>query len=115
MLTYNYGKHEPMTPIPFRSCKHTILYDPPIEEFSVLYTTLAAKEEEVHEAIDGPSIFIATSGSGTVLAGAEALGFKEGAVFFIGAGTKVWFRADGDGLGIHRAFVEAPVDASSET
>ncbi|CAG8535970.1 17530_t:CDS:2 [Acaulospora colombiana] len=42
MLTYRYGNAESqiLTPIPYNNSKSSLLYDPPIEEFSVLLATL---------------------------------------------------------------------------
>lgn len=114
MLTYNYGPADSqiMPPTPFRATAHTLLYDPPIEEFSVLLTDLPAGAEEVHEAIDGPSIFLVTEGSGKVSWGAGGGGdavLGTGLVFFVGAGTEVKFESGEDGaLVLYRAFAEVP-------
>ncbi|KAG8889078.1 Mannose-6-phosphate isomerase [Tulasnella sp. 332] len=115
MLTYKWGPADSqiMPPTKFRSTSHTTLYDPPIDEFSVVLTDLGAETTEVHEPIDGPSIFIATKGDGT-LRWKESDGKeselrlqKAGFVFFIGAGVQVEFSAGHAGLTIYRAFVEA--------
>jgi len=111
MLTYNHGPADSqiMPPAPFRSTKHTTLYDPPIEEFSVLLTTLANGEDEVHEAINGPSIFLVTQGKGKITWSGQEEVLSEGLVFFVGAGTEVKFKSGNDaGLVLYRAFVEAP-------
>jgi mannose-6-phosphate isomerase len=111
MLTYNYGKHQPLFPTPFPGCKHSTLYNPPIEEFSVIVTSLEAEglEEEVRP-IDGPSILIVTRGSGMMYSGdglelKEEVNVKEGVVFFIGAATGIKFVSGPGGLAVHRAFV----------
>lgn len=98
MLTYNYGPSDrqlmrprPFVPLPTsksapaypkeakeeqqlakdaaaKSELPTLLYDPPIEEFSVLLTRLSKRsesnEEETQRPLQGPSILITTSGRG---------------------------------------------------
>lgn len=113
MLTYTYqpASQQLMPPRPFRSTKHTTLYDPPIEEFSVLLTHLKPGEDETHEAIDGPSIFIVTqAGKGTIKWGDAGVHEfkKDGEVFFVGAGQEIKFIATDSEVVIYRAFVEAP-------
>ncbi|KAG9038580.1 Mannose-6-phosphate isomerase [Tulasnella sp. JGI-2019a] len=115
MLTYNWGPADSqiMPPTRFRSTSHTTLYDPPIDEFSVALTDLGAETTEVHEPIDGPSIFIVTRGDGKVKwkesdgKEVEVNLEKAGAVFFIGAGVQVEFSSGSSGLTLYRAFVEA--------
>lgn len=115
MLTYTYepSSEQLLVPEPFRSTKHTSLYDPPIEEFSVLLTRLEPGQQETHEAIDGPSIFIVVEGDGSKVQtpGLETgnHAFEQpGEVFFVGAGTPLSFSAGEKGLILYRAFVEAP-------
>jgi mannose-6-phosphate isomerase len=43
---------------------NTICYDPPIPEFSILYTHLRESETEHQRGINGPSIAIVTKGRG---------------------------------------------------
>lgn len=91
----------------------TLLYDPPIEEFSVLMTRLAKDDaSELQRPLQGPSILIVTSGSGTLTSyppsgsKSEEKTFqlnKPGQVFFVGAQTKI--RLQGD-LVVFRSFVE---------
>jgi len=114
MLTYTYepASKQLMVPQPYRNSRYTTLYDPPIEEFAVLLTQLGPEEEEVHQAIDGPSILIVTSGRGFVQWGEESKHSqtfqKDGEVFFIGAGTELHFKSDASQLVMYRAFVEVP-------
>ncbi|KAG8772439.1 Mannose-6-phosphate isomerase [Serendipita sp. 397] len=88
----------------------TKLYDPPVEEFSVLHVSLRQDETEHHRAIDGPSIVIATSGKGEMVGAGDGVGsfnLEEGTVLFIGAGEEVvWKARSHDGLEIYRAFCE---------
>jgi mannose-6-phosphate isomerase len=94
----------------------SLLYDPPIEEFSVVMTTMRKGDAaETQRAINGPSILIITSGSGTLTSlpssesKAEERFFeltKPGQVFFIGAQTKIKLQAKDAELVTFRAFVE---------
>ncbi|KAG8825221.1 Mannose-6-phosphate isomerase [Serendipita sp. 399] len=93
-----------------RGIGKTKLYDPPVEEFSVLHISLRQDETEHHRAIDGPSIVIATRGKGEMVGSGDGVGafsLKEGSVLFIGAGEEVVWKARGsDGLEVYRAFCE---------
>ncbi|TFY83252.1 hypothetical protein EWM64_g756 [Hericium alpestre] len=100
-------------PAPFSrasSGQYTILYDPPIPEFSVLQTKLPKGKREQHKAIKGPSIAVVTAGKGVVTWGGDAKGeleIAEGNVFFIAAGADVELTAKGVTLVLYRAFVDA--------
>lgn len=110
MLTYTTASPDAqlMSPEPFRGLSNTLLYDPPIEEFSVLATTLKANSTERHTPIDGPSIVIVTDGKGTLdVGGGEESEVKDGSVWFVAAGQEVEFKSSGEGLVLYRAFVEA--------
>jgi len=110
MLTYSYGPSasQLMKPSLFKSCQHTTLYDPPIEEFSVLLTKLSPGEQDQHPPINGPSILIVTQGSGTIsVQGQEISPKHEGQVYFIAAGTPVKITAKQSDFVSYRAFVEA--------
>lgn len=108
MLTYRYGsaKSQLMTGSNFGT--HSLLYDPPIDEFSVVLTSLKANETEKHQGIKGPSIFIVTRGEGSLLG--ESLKtesdfpLQTGYVYFIGANVPVSFEAGQNGLEVYRAF-----------
>lgn len=99
MLTYSYApieeqKMEP-TEYPYASLNRTayssassvVLYDPPIEEFSVAKTDLNRPGAKVtFEGIIGPSIVICTRGKGKIsIDGAKTEEMEEGNVFFVGA------------------------------
>lgn len=114
----------------------SLLYDPPIEEFSVAVTRLRKGQSETQRPIDGPSILILTTGKGKLVAhrpaettsatqqqeGSSSNSSKSakveldmdkaGKVFFVGAGTKVELVASDDldeskeNLSVFRAFVE---------
>lgn len=113
MLTYTASppSDQILPPVGFRSTKHTTLYDPPIEEFSVLLTNLKSDEEEKFEAIDGPSILIFTELDKEVAVscdGKDIIVNRAGQVFFVGAGVEVSLKAQGGKMTAYRAFVEAP-------
>ncbi|GAA6016305.1 hypothetical protein JCM10207_000463 [Rhodosporidiobolus poonsookiae] len=115
MLTYTSSppSEQVLPPVSFRATKHTTLYDPPIDEFSVLLTDLKDGETESFAGIDGPSILIFTQLEG----GKDSARFKwgqgdevikrEGQVFFIGAGEEVSIEAKGGRVVAYRAYVEA--------
>ncbi|KAF8347487.1 mannose-6-phosphate isomerase [Amanita rubescens] len=113
-LTYSAAppsKHvvEPVS-FPDRSKSRTatsLLYDPPITEFSVIQIKLGSSEKETHRAIDGPSLFVVTTGEGKVTWGRdESLDLGLGDTVFIGASTPVEFISGGDGLVVYRSLVE---------
>lgn len=109
----------------------SLIYDPPIDEFSVVMTRLRAGQSELQRAIDGPSVIILTSGSGKIIShppedvanaaqteeakaaskSRELVMDKAGKVYFVGAGVEVEIVASdelgqGENLSIARAFVE---------
>ena len=104
MLTYNAGPGERqlLKPTPFGKDGKTLLYDPPIDEFSILKLDLRAGETSLHRLIDGPSICIVVQGRGK----AAAEDIRRGEVLFIPAGSSVEWTADKDGLVLYRAFCQ---------
>lgn len=103
MLTYSYSpiEEQKMTPTeyPYATLNLTsytshstiTLYDPPIEEFSVIKTDLkTAGAKATFEPINGPSIIICTGGVGTLKIGpAKTEEAREGYVFFVGADAEL--------------------------
>ncbi|WVF67813.1 mannose-6-phosphate isomerase, class I [Kwoniella sp. CBS 6097] len=122
MLTYDAspGEKQLLKPTKFESpssseeegSSKTELYDPPIEEFSVLRVELQSGEKTSHRAIDGPSITIVTKGKGVITSDSESneegskVDFTRGDVIFIGAGKEVTWAAEEE-VEVFRAFVEA--------
>ena len=106
MLTYNSAPadEQKMKPLKFKNCPYSTLYDPPIEEFSVVRTELNGQEEKM-DGIHGPSIIIVTSGNGSMSGVGKELELKEGSVWFIGAGDEITLKSKGK-MVTHRAFVE---------
>jgi mannose-6-phosphate isomerase len=97
-------------PLPFSAFGASTLYDPPIPEFSVVFTTLTPGQTEGHRAIDGPSIAIIASGKGKLQWHDDSLDVVRGETIFIGANTAIVLFAAGEEdekLEIYRAFVEA--------
>ncbi|KAG5651330.1 hypothetical protein H0H81_009083 [Sphagnurus paluster] len=110
-LTYNASapsKHF-VFPTVFSDSGASTLYDPPAPEFSVVQVRLTSGKEELHRAVDGPSVAIVTEGVGIVSWGSgERLDVGVGDVIFIGAGTQLTLTPTGDhGMVVYRAFVEA--------
>jgi len=110
MLTYETAPaaEQLLPPQPYRSSKHSLLYDPPIEEFCVLLTQLAESEEDAYGAIDGPSILIVTEGEGEIVAEGKTETIKKGQVWFIGADVDASFKGSKGSLVLYRAFAVAP-------
>ena len=83
----------------------TKVYAPPLSEFNMLVTTLEGGEKETVAAILGPSVMIATSGSGILVAGSQKLSLEEGYIFFVGQGVELEFESD-SGLEVYRAYAD---------
>ncbi|KAM0751288.1 mannose-6-phosphate isomerase [Meredithblackwellia eburnea MCA 4105] len=115
MLTYTSSppSSQILPPVPFKSTKHTTLYDPPIDEFSVLVTHLVnAGDREVFDGIEGPSIIIFTAlgRARVVVEGGreeDKTVEREGQVFFVAAGVKLEIVNLEGVVTAYRAFVEA--------
>jgi mannose-6-phosphate isomerase len=124
-LTYASGPpaQHAVQPAPFPPCvpadrvnTSTMLYDPPAPEFSVLRTTVRPGSVEKHRALDGPSIALVLAGRGLVRwtnGDGAALNVSFGHVFFVGAGTEVYFEVEAETVAgvaqelvVYRAFVE---------
>nr|POE54165.1 mannose-6-phosphate isomerase [Quercus suber] len=109
-LTFSpHSKDESMLPAQeYKGGKHgkTQLYSPPLSEFDMLATKLAAGENETLSAVSGPSILIATEGGASLKAGGKDYKLTEGGVFFIAHDQQIELEAGKDGLLMHTAFVE---------
>ncbi len=91
----------------YSSESSSLLYDPPIEEFSVVRTALnKSGAKATFEGLAGPSIVIATSGSGKISVGPKSEPLKEGYVYFVGATAELVIESDSDELVTFRAFCE---------
>ena len=119
MLTYSYApiseqKMHP-TDYPYVTLNSTayssgssaILYDPPIEEFSVVKTDLKKQgAKATFEAIEGPSIVICTKGQGKISVGPKVEDVNEGFVFFVGATAEAVLESTSVEFTTFRAFCE---------
>jgi mannose-6-phosphate isomerase len=119
MLTYSYApiseqKMEPvdypyvtMNATAYSSGSAATLYDPPIEEFSVVKTDLKKKgAKATFEQIAGPSIFICTSGNGKISVGPKVEDIKPGYVYFVGATAEVVLESEDTEFTTFKAFCE---------
>jgi mannose-6-phosphate isomerase len=109
MLTYNYApiSEQKMSPVPYpyatlsaaaySSNSSCLLYDPPIDEFSVVMTELKRKgAKTTFEGIAGPSIVLCTQGAGAISVGPKKEEVQWGQVFFVGAGAQVILESASD-------------------
>jgi len=119
MLTYSYAPIEEQKMSPsdypyvtlnasaYSSGSQAILYDPPIDEFSVVKTDLKKMgAKATFEQIAGPSIFICTSGEGKISVGPKVEEVKTGYVFFVGATAEVVLESQSDDFTTFKAFCE---------
>ena len=119
MLTYSYApiSEQKMSAVDYpyatfnkeaySSGSTAILYDPPIEEFSVVRTELKKLGAKiVFHPIEGPSILICTKGSGKISVGPKVQEIKEGYVFFIGATAEAVLESGEDNFTTFKAFCE---------
>lgn len=126
MLTYSYAPIEEQKMAPteypyvtlnrkgYSSGSSVLLYDPPIEEFSVARAVLRGPgAKATFEPLDGPSVLLCASGNGRISAGSGAKKIEEGYVFFVGAGTEIILEsdvADEKELVVFNAFCEVSND-----
>lgn len=108
MLTYNYApiEEQKMQPEDYAyvrldrtaySAGSTVtLYDPPIEEFSVVKTDLGGTGKATFEPLAGPSIVICTAGQGYISVGNKREEIDEGYVYFVGATAELVLEARGE-------------------
>jgi mannose-6-phosphate isomerase len=123
MLTYKYApideqKMEPsdypyatLNRAAYSSGSAVTLYDPPIDEFSVVRSILRGNASKAtFDPLDGPSIIICTGGKGKISVGPTAQEVKEGYVFFVGASAECVLESEGasedDEFITFKAFVE---------
>jgi mannose-6-phosphate isomerase len=117
MLTYSYApiEEQKMHPVDYpyvtmnvtaySSGSSTTLYDPPIEEFSVVKTDLEKKGSRVtFEPIQGPSILICTSGNGKISVGPKTEEVRTGYVYFVGASAEAIIESTDEGDEVFTTF-----------
>jgi mannose-6-phosphate isomerase len=87
------------------------LYDPPIDEFSVLQIEFKGNGKAESKGIDGPSIIICTQGKGQLKIKGDdesKLEAFEGGVYFVSPGTELEFiNNSNDSFILYRAYCEA--------
>ena len=82
----------------YSSGSSAVLYDPPIEEFSVVKTDLRRTgAKATFDPIAGPSILICTGGKGKITVGHKTEEVQEGYVFFVGADAECIIENTGSG------------------
>ncbi|KAF9932656.1 Mannose-6-phosphate isomerase [Linnemannia zychae] len=120
MLTYQSktGTDQILSGVLCTPTGHSLLYDPPIDEFAVIVTTLDHdKEKERIRGAEGPSVVIVTKGQGTIRSEKQSEGedevieivANEGNVFFVAASTPFSIEASSDeGVTIYTAFSVKP-------
>ncbi|KAJ5578311.1 Mannose-6-phosphate isomerase [Penicillium hispanicum] len=112
MLTYSYAPIEEQKLQPtdypytilnataYSSASSSMLYDPPIEEFSVVKTDLKRTgAKATFDPIVGPSVLICTRGQGKITVGHKTEEVHEGFVFFVGADAECIIENTGSGEG----------------
>ncbi|KAF9593845.1 hypothetical protein IFM89_025630 [Coptis chinensis] len=105
MLTYKQGLPEILQGIPLDP--YTKRYSPPFDEFEVDCCVLPQLATTVFPAISGPSIFIVTSGQGTMQTESSSKEeLKEGSVIFVPADTQITIACISD-LQLYRAGVNS--------
>lgn len=114
MLTYTYDSPEKQK-MAIESCskahgeaKLSVLYDPPIAEFSVLQTIFDKLNLiQYHDSFNGPSILICTKGAGSIKFNDVSKEIETGFVYFIAPGQPIELESSSDDFTTYRAFVEA--------
>ncbi|KAH6656102.1 mannose-6-phosphate isomerase [Truncatella angustata] len=130
LLTYDYApieeqKMEPkdypyavLNRTAYSSSSQTTLYDPPIDEFSVVRTVLhGGGSKATFDPIDGPSIVICTNGKGKISVGPTVKEIKEGWVYFVGATAELVLESEGgedDEFITFKAFCEVEDHSNGE-
>ncbi|KAJ5161638.1 Mannose-6-phosphate isomerase [Penicillium capsulatum] len=117
MLTYSYAPIEEQKLQPtdypyvvlnvpaYSSASSSMLYDPPIEEFSVIKTDLnRTGGKATFDGIPGPSIIICTRGRGRITVSHKTEEVQEGYVFFVGADAECIIENTGSGEGEEDVF-----------
>lgn len=85
-----------------------LLYDPPIEEFSVVTTKLEKAQQVTNAPVDGPSIVLVLDGVIEVNDQQGRLKLERGQLAFVAAGVEIVIQNVGaDEVRLARAFVEA--------
>lgn len=129
LLTYDYApieeqKMEPkdypyavLNRAAYSSGSEATLYDPPIDEFSVVRTVLKSNgSKATFDPIEGPSIVICTNGKGKISVGPTVKEIKEGWVYFVGATAELVLESESgeDDFITFKAFCEVEDHSNGE-
>jgi len=110
MLTYTCksADNQIVTGDPYLNSNTTILYNPPIEEFSILCTELSPEtvKTETFEGVKGPSIILVTEGHGHIIYNEKTFDACKGSIFFVGADTQISLEAVDSKTTFYRAYAE---------
>ncbi|KAJ2305426.1 Mannose-6-phosphate isomerase [Coemansia sp. RSA 2706] len=87
MLTYDYGLPAHKLLQPRVDGAHAI-YDPPIDEFTVVRSRVAVGQSAALPALQGPQIVLVAEGQGQLVTGDETLPLSPGLVYFVCPGTQ---------------------------
>ncbi|KAJ2640093.1 Mannose-6-phosphate isomerase [Coemansia sp. RSA 1286] len=95
MLTYDHGAPDAklLKPTGLIGTQHSVIYDPPIEEFAVIRTQLEGGQSEKFEGMAGPQILIVVDGEGVLTDSDESYVLAPGYVFFVVADSSFTVRA----------------------
>lgn len=89
----------------FKDSHYTLVFDPPIEEFTVLKTELKSGEMEVFKGFKGPSVLIVTGGSGFINAD-KVFNTELGSAYFLSADQIMTIESGTDGMVVYIAYCE---------
>ncbi|ORX71064.1 phosphomannose isomerase [Anaeromyces robustus] len=111
MLTYTCksADHQIVTGTPYFHSSTTLLYNPPIEEFSILCTNLSMETKKTRESFRGfrgPSIIIVTEGNGRIIFNGKYYDACKGSIYFIGANTPITLETLDNNTTFYRAYTE---------
>jgi mannose-6-phosphate isomerase len=104
MLTYNHGPAHPQILTGEPTGPYSFLYDPPIEEFSVIRISLTKGQVDRNNGCNGPSILIATEGETEIICKGTHQTARTGAIFFIEAHTAINVECFSPKAELYRAF-----------
>ncbi|XP_012854729.1 PREDICTED: mannose-6-phosphate isomerase 1-like isoform X2 [Erythranthe guttata] len=112
MLTYKQGFPEILNGVP--SNPYTVKYIPPFDEFEVDRCNLPEEASTIFPAVNGPSVFVVTSGEGTMGVASSKELVREGDVLFAPANSEITVETI-SGLNLYRAGVNSRFLEDSDT
>ncbi|KAL8044804.1 hypothetical protein ABFX02_08G070100 [Erythranthe guttata] len=112
MLTYKQGFPEILNGVP--SNPYTVKYIPPFDEFEVDRCNLPEEVSTIFPAVNGPSVFVVTSGEGTMGVVSSKELVREGDVLFTPANSEITVETI-SGLNLFRAGVNSRFLEDSDT